>query len=152
MRSSSSSSTTRRPAAVRTEIAELNAAVTSGSNSDKSRPFGNPTVSPPNDAASGRIGASPAITASARMQSATVLAKGPIESRAGVSGKAPSSGMRRAVGLKPTKPFRAAGMRMEPPVSEPIAISLVPSAAETAAPEEEPPGTRLESIALPGTP
>lgn len=42
-------------------------------------------------------------------------------------------------------------MRTEPPLSEPMAISLVPSAAETAAPEEEPPGMRLGSIALPGT-
>ena len=89
--------------------------------------------------------------ASARAQSATEAASGPTESRLGANGKAPSSGMRDAVGLNPTSPFSAAGMRIEPPVSEPIAMSQVPSAAETAAPDEDPPGTRLSSVALPGT-
>ncbi len=43
-------------------------------------------------------------------------------------------------------------MRTEPPVSVPMAMSEVPSAAETPAPEEEPPGTRLGSAALPACP
>ncbi len=101
--------------------------------------------------ATGGFGCSPAITASAIAQSATVRASGPSESRTGDSGKAPASGMRLAVGLKPTMPFSAAGMRMEPPVSEPMAMSQVPSAAETPAPEDEPPGMRLSLVALPGT-
>ena len=58
------------------------------------------------------------------------------------SGKQPSCGTRRAVGLKPARPFRAAGMRTEPPVSVPMAATAMPSATETAAPEEEPPGIR----------
>ena len=92
------------------------------------------------------------MTASASAQSATLLASGPTESSVGDSGNAPASGTRRAVGLKPTTPLSAAGMRMEPPVSEPMAISLVPSPAETPAPEDEPPGMRAGSAALPGVP
>ena len=43
-------------------------------------------------------------------------------------------------------------MRHEPPVSVPMAMSHMPSAAATAAPEEEPPGTRERSAGLPGVP
>ena len=60
--------------------------------------------------------------------------------------------MRRLLGLKPTTPHSAAGMRTEPPVSLPIAISHMPSATATAAPAEEPPGTRVRSCGLPGVP
>ncbi len=58
------------------------------------------------------------------------------------SGTAPSEGTRRAVFLKPTMPHRAAGMRIEPPVSEPSPTKAAPAATETAAPDEEPPGMR----------
>ncbi|GAO27353.1 hypothetical protein ALISP_7173 [Alicycliphilus sp. B1] len=58
------------------------------------------------------------------------------------SGTAPSVGTRRAVFLKPTTPLRAAGMRIEPPVSEPRAMKAAPVATDTPAPEDEPPGTR----------
>jgi hypothetical protein len=75
-----------------------------------------------------------------------------MESSVSDSGKTPSRGTRRAVGLKPTTPFSAAGIRTEPPVSEPIEISLVPSAMETPAPEDEPPAIRPASVALPGVP
>ncbi|MNN32676.1 hypothetical protein D3C81_1464040 [compost metagenome] len=54
----------------------------------------------------------------------------------------PCSGTRLAVGLKPTMPHSAAGMRQEPPVSDPIAASAMPSVTETAAPDDEPPGIR----------
>ena len=57
-------------------------------------------------------------------------------------GKAPASGVRVCVFLKPTMPHSAAGMRMEPPVSEPSAATAWPSATDTAAPDEEPPGMR----------
>ncbi len=46
----------------------------------------------------------------------------------------------------------AAGMRVEPPVSLPMEISHIPSATATAAPDEEPPGTRLRSAGMPGVP
>ena len=43
-------------------------------------------------------------------------------------------------------------MRVEPPVSVPMAISHMPSATATAAPDDEPPGTRVRSDGLPGVP
>ncbi len=64
----------------------------------------------------------------------------------------PSRGTRFTVGLKPVMPQNAAGMRVEPPVSEPMPISHMPSPTATAAPEDEPPGTRLRSAGLPGVP
>jgi hypothetical protein len=52
---------------------------------------------------------------------------------------------------KPTTPLSEAGMRTEPPVSEPMEIS-VPSPTDTPAPEDRPPGMRLASSAFPGVP
>ena len=42
--------------------------------------------------------------------------------------------------MKPTKLFQAAGILIEPPVSEPIPPEHRLSAVATAAPEDEPPG------------
>eukprot|EP00962_Isochrysis_galbana_P000340 scaffold100_cov122-Isochrysis_galbana.AAC.3 len=75
-------------------------------------------------------------------QQATELARGPTESRVYDSGKQPSRGTRRCVGLNPVTPQRADGMRTEPRVSDPRPMAQQPSATETAAPAEEPPGTR----------
>ena len=102
--------------------------------------------------AGGGVETSPAITASAIAQQATLLPSGPIESSVVDSGSVPSRGTRACVGLKPTRPHKAAGMRTEPPVSLPIATTLWPSATATAAPEEEPPGMRVRSQGLPGVP
>ena len=88
-----------------------------------------------------RLHGSPASTASSAAQHATVRASGPKLSSDDDSGTAPSSGTRRCVGLKPTMPLKAAGIRHEPPVSVPSAPWAMPSATETAAPEDEPPGT-----------
>src|SRR6185503_2095578 len=52
------------------------------------------------------------------------------------------AGVSRAVFLNPTRPCRAAGMRIEPPVSEPKAAQAAPVATDTAPPEVEPPGMR----------
>src|SRR5260221_11230885 len=92
--------------------------------------------------ARGTLGGSPASTESSRAQHATLGASGPIESRLNDSGRQPSRGTRRAVGLKPVMPHSAAGMRTEPPVSGPIAAAAMPSVTDTAAPADEPPGTR----------
>ena len=67
---------------------------------------------------------------------------GPTESSVYESGKQPSRGMRRCVGLKPAIPHRPAGMRTLPRVSEPRPMATIPSATETAAPADEPPGMR----------
>ena len=44
--------------------------------------------------------------------------------------------------LSPVIPQNAAGMRTDPPVSEPSAAAAMPSATETAAPLDDPPGMR----------
>ena len=48
----------------------------------------------------------------------------------------------------PTTPHRAAGWRIEPPVSEPSASGTKPAATAAAEPPLEPPGTRLVSWGL----
>src|SRR5574343_2001168 len=48
-------------------------------------------------------------------------------------------------GLRPVRPHSAAGWRMEPPVSVPVAIGARRAATAAAEPPEEPPGTRLRS-------
>src|ERR1700752_5365894 len=52
----------------------------------------------------------------------------------------------------PTMPHRAAGWRIEPPVSVPSAHGTSPAATAAALPPEEPPGTRLSSHGLRGGP
>ena len=47
---------------------------------------------------------------------------------------------RAAVGLKPAMPQNAAGTRIEPDVSVPIAHGTTPAATATAEPDEDPPG------------
>src|SRR5215831_16762690 len=69
-------------------------------------------------------------------------ASAPMESSEVESGNAPTVGTRCAVGLNPTTPHNAAGMRHEPPVSVPSAPYAMPSLTDTAAPEDEPPGMR----------
>lgn len=48
----------------------------------------------------------------------------------------------------PTTPQKAAGWRMDPPVSLPRAKGASPAATQAALPPEEPPGTRLVSRGL----
>ena len=75
-------------------------------------------------------------------QQATLRASGPTESSVVDKGIRPSLATRLAVGLNPTTPHSAAGMRHEPPVSVPRPAAAMPSAIATAAPEDEPPGMR----------
>ena len=95
---------------------------------------------------------SPAKTASTIAQHSTELASGPIESSEVESGMTLSIGTRRAVGLNPVMPQSAAGIRTEPPVSVPRAATAMRSATDTAAPDDDPPGTRVRSAGLPGVP
>ncbi len=73
-------------------------------------------------------------------------------SRLGASGRTPTRLIRPAVVFRPATPQHAAGMRIEPPVSLPNATSASPVATATAAPLEEPPGTRAGSSGLTGVP
>src|SRR5690348_11126727 len=97
-------------------------------------------------------GLSPAMIASVAAQAATLVAIGPIESNDDDSGNAPSVGTRDLLGLNPTMPHKAAGIRVDPPVSLPIVTAHIPSATATAPPEVEPPGTRERSAGFRGVP
>src|SRR6266849_1064021 len=130
------------PAWLSLPSAAVQAAVTVGSAPPNGMPCQMPSRRPASGAGSILGAASPAITASASAQPATLLAIGPIESSVNDSGKAPSVGTRCLLGFQPTRPHSAAGIRVEPPVSVPMAISHMPSATATAPPEVEPPGTR----------
>ena len=49
------------------------------------------------------------------------------------------SGRRARVGLMPTSPQQEAGMRTEPPPSEPWAIGTIPAATAEPEPPDDPP-------------
>lgn len=55
---------------------------------------------------------------------------------------------RPKVGLNPTHPQSAAGMRTEPPVSLPVAAAQRRATTAAADPPLDPPGMRVESIGL----
>jgi len=54
-------------------------------------------------------------------------------------------GTRPIEDLKPTTLQNAAGLRREPPVSEPLATGTIPQANATAAPPEDPPQVLVKS-------
>src|SRR4051812_5273838 len=84
----------------------------------------------------------------AAAQAFEVRAIGPAWSKLGASGQQPSSDTSPWVGLKPTVPVQAAGMRTEPPLSVPIAASARPAASAAALPPLDPPGVRSGAIGL----
>ena len=55
---------------------------------------------------------------------------------------------RPRVGFSPTSPQAAAGMRIEPPPSEPVAAGTRPAATAAPEPPDEPPGVRVGSQGL----
>src|SRR5205807_10217894 len=65
-----------------------------------------------------------------------------------LSGTTPSVLIMPMVGLKPTQPQSPAGIRIEPPASEPTAQSHMPATTAAAEPPEDPPGIRLGSRGL----
>ena len=76
------------------------------------------------------------------MHSPTDRAIGPAWSKLGASGKQPLSETSPKLGLKPTIPQQAAGIRMEPPESEPSAASARPATSAAAEPPLDPPAIR----------
>jgi hypothetical protein len=80
-----------------------------------------------------------------RAHVSTSRAIGPAWSKPEASGKQASSGTRPWVGLKPTIPQQAAGIRIEPPESEPSAASARPTATAAPEPELDPPAIRSEA-------
>src|SRR2546423_14492526 len=89
--------------------------------------IGSPRSPPQADAirASSTAGTS---TPSNAAQPSTVNASGPAWSNVGARGNTPSVGTSPYVGLNPTTPQHAAGMRVEPPASAPSAASARPGA------------------------
>ncbi len=100
--------------------AAANAAATAGSTSSTRSPSGTTRRSGGAGAAAAAGGA-PRSSASSTTASATLVASGPTLSSVGASGRMPARSTRAAVGLKPTSPQNAAGTRIEPDVSVPIA-------------------------------
>ena len=83
-------------------------------------------------------GCGPASTFSNSAQSATVRASGPQwQYWSRLNGG--STGTRPNGGLNPTTPLNEAGIRIEPPMSEPLASSDVPAASDAPEPPDEPP-------------
>ncbi len=84
-------------------------------------------------------GCGPDITFWSSAQSATVRAMRPDVAVLVEIERRGLSGLRPKGGLKPTTPHMEAGMRIEPPMSEPLASVVVPAASEAPEPPDEPP-------------
>src|SRR5215470_14619256 len=80
--------------------------------------------------------------------SCTVRANGPAWSSEDAYATMPKREQRPYVGLMPTMPVSAAGWRIEPPVSVPVAPRQSPAATADAEPPDEPPGTSFASEPL----
>src|SRR5262245_7239672 len=83
-----------------------------------------------------------------RPASRAVRASGPAWSRLSAFGWIPRRLTRPYVGLRPTMPQHAAGPRMEPPVSVPVAPGQRNAATAAPDPPLEPPGTRSSAHGL----
>ncbi len=69
-------------------------------------------------------------------------------SRLKSSGRTPKRLTRPKVGFSPTVPQKAAGMRIDPPVSLPMAANTISAATAAADPPLEPPAIRAVSQGL----
>src|SRR5580658_3898823 len=90
----------------------------------------------------------PAIVLSTRARSAIERPKQPEVLSVDHAKAALGSGTRPIDGRKPATLQNAAGLRREPPVSEPSATGTSPQANATAAPPEEPPHVLVTSYGL----
>src|SRR6516165_6356247 len=94
---------------------------------------------------SGAPGSGPAIVLSASVRSATERPRQPEVLSVDHPNVALGLGTRPAEGRKPTTLQNAAGLRREPPVSEPLATGDRPHASATAAPPDDPPQVFVRS-------
>src|SRR6266700_616785 len=97
---------------------------------------------------SGSSGCSPLMASSSSARSLTLRAIGPCTVRLRSILKAGLRATRPMLGRMPTTPQKLAGLRSEPPMSEPWASHAVPVARATAAPPEEPAADRETSQGL----
>ena len=102
----------------------------------------------------GSPGRRPASTSSSAAASRTVRAIGPAVARPTGSPYIGEPLIRPRDGLNPTSPQHEAGIRIEPPPSEPCATGTSRAATAAAAPPEEPPAVRVRShgVTLGGRP
>ena len=89
--------------------------------------------------------ARPAITSSSAAASRTVRASEPLVARPTGSPYVGAPEMRPRDGLRPTTPQQLAGIRIDPPPSEPWATGTSPAETAAAAPPLEPPAIRVVS-------
>src|ERR1700749_2818591 len=87
---------------------------------------------------SGSAGCSPLMASSSSARSSTLRAIGPWTPRLRSIAAAGVWATRPMLGRMPTMPQKLAGLRSEPPMSEPWASQAMPVASATAAPPEEP--------------
>ena len=85
---------------------------------------------------------------SIRAQSSAVRVIGPVQSTENVRGAVPARLTRPNVGLRPTTPHMAAGMRTDPPASPPSAPKAARAATHAPEPPDEPPLMRSVSQGL----
>ena len=87
----------------------------------------------------------PAMAIRPRRSMSTERARRPGVSNDGASGTLPCREIRPMVVFNPRTPQNAAGIRIDPPVSVPIANGTMPAATAAADPPLDPPGTRAWS-------
>ncbi len=103
---------------------------------------------PGSPSASGTCRSGPAITDRARARSPTLRASGPEMPSASQWFSFGQAGTRPRLGRSPTTPQNDAGLRSEPPMSEPSASGTIPAASAHAAPPLDPPALRVGSTGL----
>src|SRR4051794_36315212 len=94
-------------------------------------------------------GAWPAVTSWRGAAARTGRAQGPPRAREDENATMPYRDTPPYVGLTPTVPVTAAGWRMEPPVSVPMARGASKEARAAEEPPPDPPGMRVRSHGLP---
>src|SRR5579863_631928 len=92
---------------------------------------------------------SPRIAPRSKATSPAVRAIGPSTESPDMPTARLSFGASPGVGRNPTIPQKAAGLRNDPPVSDPVAIGAIPVASATAEPPDEP---AADSLGLKGLP
>src|SRR2546430_6508976 len=105
----------------------------------KLRSSGRAKRSPGSSIESGARESGPAIVLSAKARSATERPRHPEVLNVDHAKAALGFGTRPIEGRKPATLQKAAGLRNEPPVSEPLATGANPHASDTAAPPDDPP-------------
>ncbi len=102
--------------------------------------------------ASASPGSDPWIASSSKALSPTVRASAPNTLNPSHPSRAGWVETRPRLGFIPTRPQHAAGIRIDPPPSDPVAHGTMPAATAAAEPPEEPPGVRAGSHGLRVTP